>query len=225
MHYTKSITKIIKLCFPKVAVLLLVSVATLFMTRSNASAFVNEAIQDKFAQNDIIFYNPGGGNTCATTGGGNTHTYCTTNEDGSNSCTAGMLAGNTIEERIWNYFVSAQISGLSDNPAVIAGILGNLYVESGYNPFMVSESGNYRGLYMLSDTYGGAFHNAMDDIAICCSFLDIRNIGNIEKEVDRLIDKASDKAKVLAVNSGNCYSQLQNARRRILEHIIYIKQI
>lgn len=69
----------------------------------------------------------------------------------------------------------------------------------------------------FSDTYGGAFHTALDDIAICCSFLDIRNIGNIEKEVDRLIEKASDKAKVLAVNSGNCYSQLQNARRRILE--------
>ena len=69
----------------------------------------------------------------------------------------------------------------------------------------------------FSSTYGGVFNSAMDDIAMCCSFPDMRNLGNIEREIDKLIEKASDKAKVLAVNSGNCYSQLQNARRRILE--------
>ena len=76
---------------------------------------------------------------------------------GSSNCTAGMLAGNTVEERIWNWFVSANISGVSDNPAVIAGILGNFYVESGYNPFMLGSSGeSYRGLWMLYLDYGGA---------------------------------------------------------------------
>ena len=74
---------------------------------------------------------------------------------GGSSCTAGVLAGNTIEERIWNWFVSANITGVSDNPAVIAGILGNLYVESGYNPFMVGSNGGYRGLHMLMDSYNG----------------------------------------------------------------------
>lgn len=69
----------------------------------------------------------------------------------------------------------------------------------------------------FSETYGGAFNTAMDDIALCCAFPDMRDIGSIESEIDKLIDKASDKAKVLAVNSGNCCSQLQSVRRRILE--------
>ena len=76
---------------------------------------------------------------------------------GGTNCTAGMLSGDTVEERIWNYFVSANIPGVSDNPAVIAGILGNFYVESGYNPFMLGSSGeSYRGLWMLYIDYGGA---------------------------------------------------------------------
>ena len=57
----------------------------------------------------------------------------------------------------------------------------------------------------------------MDDIAMCCGFLNGKHLEDTEKEIEKLIAKAADKAKVLAVNSGNCYTQLQNARRRILE--------
>ena len=71
------------------------------------------------------------------------------------NCTAGLLAGNTTEERIWNYFAQAGIEGVSDNPAVIAGIMGNFYTESGYNPFMRGSNGKYRGLWMLMDSYNG----------------------------------------------------------------------
>ena len=71
------------------------------------------------------------------------------------SCSAGLLAGNTTEERIWNYFVEAGIDGVSDNPAVIAGIMGNFYTESGYNPFMRGSNLKYRGLWMLMDSYNG----------------------------------------------------------------------
>ncbi|MBR3055908.1 hypothetical protein IKG64_01145 [Candidatus Saccharibacteria bacterium] len=71
------------------------------------------------------------------------------------NCTAGLLAGNTTEERIWNYFVQAGIEGVSDNPAVIAGIMGNFYTESGYNPFMRGSNLKYRGLWMLMDSYNG----------------------------------------------------------------------
>ena len=74
---------------------------------------------------------------------------------GGSTCTAGLLSGNTIEERIWNWFVNSKIEGVYNNPAVIAGILGNLYVESGYNPFMVGSNGGYRGLHMLMDSYNG----------------------------------------------------------------------
>ena len=34
--------------------------------------------------------------------------------------------------------------------------MGNFYVESGYNPFMLGHSGPYVGLYMLAEQYGGA---------------------------------------------------------------------
>ena len=71
------------------------------------------------------------------------------------NCTAGLLPGDTVEERIWNYFVNANVPGVSDNPAVIAGILGNFYSESGYNPFMLGAGGGYHGIYMVSDEYGG----------------------------------------------------------------------
>lgn len=71
------------------------------------------------------------------------------------NCSAGLLPGDTIEERIWNYFVQADIEGVSDNPAVIAGIMGNFYVESGYNPFMRGSNGQYWGLWMLMDSYNG----------------------------------------------------------------------
>ena len=77
------------------------------------------------------------------------------------NCTAGMLAGNSIGEKIWNYFVQAGIEGVSDNPAAIAGILGNLYTESGLNPFMRGESGGFGGLYMLMDSAGNELWSAI----------------------------------------------------------------
>ena len=71
--------------------------------------------------------------------------------------------------------------------------------------------------HSLTETYGNALHVAMDDIALCCGFINGRHLEETEKEIEKLIARAADKAKVLAVNSGNCYIQLQNARRKILE--------
>ncbi len=78
------------------------------------------------------------------------------------NCTAGLLPGDSIAEKIWNYFVQANIEGVSDNPAAIAGILGNLYTESGLNPFMNGSDGDYyRGLYMLNSDNGSALWSAI----------------------------------------------------------------
>ena len=78
------------------------------------------------------------------------------------NCTAGLLAGNSIGEKIWNYFVQANIDGVSDNPAAIAGILGNFYTESGLNPFMNGSTGDYyRGLYMLNSDNGSELWSAI----------------------------------------------------------------
>lgn len=40
-----------------------------------------------------------------------------------------MLTGNTNEERIWNYLTAAGF-----NACGVAGLMGNLYAESGLNP-------------------------------------------------------------------------------------------
>ena len=81
------------------------------------------------------------------------------------NCSAGLLGGSTIEEKIWNYFVNAGITGVSDNPAVIAGILGNIYVESGNDPFNVTQTGDFivYGLYQESNT---ALKDAVDNAGL-----------------------------------------------------------
>lgn len=59
------------------------------------------------------------------------------NPSGSTS----TVSGNTNQDKIWNFFVEANIPGVSDNIAVIAGIMGNLQQESTFNPFVVNGSG------------------------------------------------------------------------------------
>lgn len=66
------------------------------------------------------------------------------------SCTAGLVSEDTNEGIVWNYFVRADIDGVSDNPAAIAGIMGNLYQESRFDPFAVSGSGYY-GIHQTQD--------------------------------------------------------------------------
>ncbi len=61
-------------------------------------------------------------------------------------CNAKKLSGNSNLEKIWNYYVDANIDGVSTNAAVIAGILGNYQQESGFNPFADNGGGRY-GLF------------------------------------------------------------------------------
>ena len=98
-------------------------------TNVEAIGLPSESTLDFFDMNNIFYYNPVG-----------SFTGCVTNS-------ANLAAGNTIEEKIWNYFVNANISGVSNNPSVIAGIMGNLYVESGYDPFLQGGGGSYVGIY------------------------------------------------------------------------------
>lgn len=62
-------------------------------------------------------------------------------------------------DKIWNFFVKANIPGVSDNIAVIAGIMGNLQQESNFNPFIVSNSG-YIGLVQ----WGGGRKSALQSL-------------------------------------------------------------
>lgn len=74
-------------------------------------------------------------------------------------CGSGLLPGDDIPEKIWNWlytwFKENNISGV-DTSAVISGIMGNFWTESGFNPFMVGGGGNnYYGLWMKYWGYGG----------------------------------------------------------------------
>ena len=77
------------------------------------------------------------------------------------SCSTGLLAGNTSEEKVWNYFVKANIPKVSDNPMVISGIIGNLVAESGINPFS-----NGKGYYGFEQDNTGEIKKAIDDAGL-----------------------------------------------------------
>ena len=74
---------------------------------------------------------------------------CQSNETSSNSNSCvGTLPGSSNEEIVWNYFVEANIDGVSNNPAAIAGIMGNFQQESNFNPF--ATTGQYYGIFQTN---------------------------------------------------------------------------
>ena len=109
---------------------------------------LSEEQLDMFAQNDILFYDPDGG--------------C-----GSSSGVVTVLEGKNVAEKVWNWFASAGIAKVSDNPNVISGVIGNLMNESGgntfnMNPFIVSKSGYY-GLYQAGGGRANSLKKAFAD--------------------------------------------------------------
>jgi len=65
-----------------------------------------------------------------------------------NTGSVGTLPGKNNQEKVWNFLAQANIPGVSDNAAVIAGIMGNLQQESGFQPF--STNGTYYGIFQTS---------------------------------------------------------------------------
>lgn len=112
--------------------------STLLFSNS-AHAELDEATLDFFNTNGINYYNPSGG--CDDSA----------NDSEDSDTTNIQITGGDIPEKVWNYFVSANIPGISDNPAAIAGIMGNIEAESVFDPF--NTNGSYCGLYQ-SECYG-----------------------------------------------------------------------
>ena len=140
------------------------------------------------------------------------------------SCAAIVLSYERSREHyeISPLFAIANILRISDNGEFLLArpddkTIACLMAVDSQNEQTIIDNFNSVVSHGLSETYGSALHVAMDDIAMCCGFLNGKHLEDTEKEIEKLIAKAADKAKVLAVNSGNCYTQLQNARRRILE--------
>ena len=97
-------------------------VASILIINPAFAAIPNEEILDYYDQNGVYYYNPLGG------------------DDACNSAST-ILSGDSIEEKIWNYFIK---KGFND--AQTAGILGNAMVESGLEPTRASNS-TYWGLF------------------------------------------------------------------------------
>jgi len=70
------------------------------------------------------------------------------------------LTGNSNAEKAWNFLLNAGISGVSDNPAAIAGIIGNLMAESNVNPFARNSSG-CSGIYQACGGRNDALINEL----------------------------------------------------------------
>lgn len=115
----------------KVVIWSLVLIFT-FITTGTASALSSERL-GRFSNYRIYFYDPDA-NNCIP---------------GSNPAAPGIpsgpitLTGSSRAEKIWNYIVDLGISGLSDRPEAIAGVLGNMATETGntFNPFIQNSGG------------------------------------------------------------------------------------
>ncbi len=102
--------------------LLCVSLATILCVQPCFATLPEEGIIDYFDNNGIYYYNPvGDRDNCGSS--------------------ATRLAGNTVAEKIWNYFVD---KGFTDGQ--IAGIIGNGMAESGLTPTR-SVDGSYWGIF------------------------------------------------------------------------------
>ena len=73
------------------------------------------------------------------------------------------LPGKNNAEKVWNYFATANIPGVSNNPAVIAGIIGNLQAESSPNINPFAFNGSHYGIFQ---TDNADMRQAMTDAGI-----------------------------------------------------------
>jgi len=97
-------------------------VAGLLINQPAFAATPSDDILDMFNTNNIFYYNPNG-------------------SDDLCGSSATKLAGDTIEEKIWNFYID---QGFSD--VQVAGILGNAKAETGVEPTRASNS-SYWGLF------------------------------------------------------------------------------
>lgn len=130
-----------------VVVLTLTSVGSTY-ARTRVKDMPEEQWLNVAGRNNILFYNPfeRSNRRCKPNNGNNEGGGESTGED-----TVTILDGVNVAEKVWNWFASAGIVGVSDNPNLIAGVIGNLMTEAGgntfnINPFVVSSSGYY-GMY------------------------------------------------------------------------------
>ena len=97
-------------------------IAGVLIAQPTFAAIPADDVLDMFNTNNIFYYNPNG-------------------SDDLCGSSATKLAGDTIEEKVWNFYID---QGFSD--VQVAGILGNAKAETGVEPTRASNS-SYWGLF------------------------------------------------------------------------------
>ncbi|WP_102226874.1 phage tail tip lysozyme [Acidimangrovimonas sediminis] len=80
-----------------------------------------------------------------------------------------LSGAQAVQSQIWNYFSK---KGLS--PVQVAGIMGNVQAESGFNPFAVGDNGNALGLFQHNNR-SGALLSALGGMG---------GLGNVQGQLD-----------------------------------------
>ncbi len=146
--------------------MLLILVASFFIIQPTLA--ITQQQLDDFASNNIMFYDPGDIDS-PDAGCYKTPPHTVTGAESTKQYASKAAI-------IWNYFVNANIPGISDSAEVIAGILANFEQEnSRFNPFDRSNSSNNSGLWhtsdyddfikLVEDEFGGSgiWHTTPDD--------------------------------------------------------------
>ncbi|MBR5027121.1 hypothetical protein IKX64_00810 [Candidatus Saccharibacteria bacterium] len=127
---------------------ILILVASIFIIQPTLA--ISQQQLEEFANNDIMFYDPEDSETfnCYTT-------------------SAKTVKETDNESMIWNWFVNANIPGISNNAEVISGIIGNLKQEnSSFDPFAwggYHEDGSERARGIFK-AHNSKFKKAVEDV-------------------------------------------------------------
>jgi hypothetical protein len=181
----------------------LLLVALLIGTLPNAASAVGVYDESFYQGNDILYYTPNSSSGCAGSSGGTTPT---TNLD------IPGLTGNDNTEKVWNYLTSSSV-GLS--PEQAAGIMGNIYEESGFNPDLEENTTRAeKGYGIVQWTFGR--RTALEDAAKAQN-VEVSDLGfqlafMVQESQSRTID-----SWVLARAAGNDYGKVGDNEWEVLK--------
>lgn len=113
---------------------------------------------------------------------------------GTKNCSSGgLLEGKTIAEKVWNWLTerlnNENLSGVHI-PAIVSGVMGNFWIESGINPFMVGSSAPYYGLHMWYGAYGGNDYVNKVNTAIGTNYFKFYGWWHDESDADKWLEAA-----------------------------------
>ena len=150
-----------------------------------------EDFLDKFAANNIMFYNP---DEC--------------NGEGNNSGST-VLSGDTNAEKVWNYFIG---KGLNDMQ--VAGIMGNAIGESGA---VVTRASNdsYWGVFQFARQYHAKLWKTLDDAGLTEYYTNRAKYGESDESIpagtrDKILQIQLDY--VWEANEGNWTQEIQKSK-------------